>query len=108
MSALENIHWFRTPLKMAVPSNSALFEGIGGDFGYSQGVVCLALLVLFGCASHVLKSEAAGLFDRPLVAGCSTGHKPRPLHVNEWDLSQKKKKLHFQYNFPKDDFGHLR
>ncbi len=29
--------WFRTPLKMAVPSNSALFEGIGGDFGYSQG-----------------------------------------------------------------------
>ncbi len=27
--------WFRTPLKMAVPSNSALFEGIGGDFGYS-------------------------------------------------------------------------
>ncbi len=21
--------WFRTPLKMAVPSNSALFEGIG-------------------------------------------------------------------------------
>ncbi len=28
--------WFRTPLKMAVPSNSALFEGIGGDFRYSQ------------------------------------------------------------------------
>ncbi len=28
---------FRTPLKMAVPSNSALFEGIGGDFGNSQG-----------------------------------------------------------------------
>ncbi len=27
--------WFRTPLKMAVPSNSALFEGIGADFGYS-------------------------------------------------------------------------
>ncbi len=27
--------WFQTPLKMAVPSNSALFEGIGGDFGYS-------------------------------------------------------------------------
>ncbi len=24
--------WFRTPLKMAVPSNSALFEGIGGRF----------------------------------------------------------------------------
>ncbi len=28
--------WFQTPLKMAVPSNSALFEGIEGDFGYSQ------------------------------------------------------------------------
>ncbi len=28
--------WFRTPLKMAVPSNSALFEGTGGDFGYSH------------------------------------------------------------------------
>ncbi len=24
--------WFRTPLKMAVPSNVSLFEGIGGDF----------------------------------------------------------------------------
>ncbi len=31
----ENPLWFRTPLKMAVPLNSALFEGIGGDFGYS-------------------------------------------------------------------------
>ncbi len=28
--------WFRTPLKMAVPSNSALFGGIGGDFEYSH------------------------------------------------------------------------
>ncbi len=24
-------------VEMAVPSNSALFEGIGGDFGYSHG-----------------------------------------------------------------------
>ncbi len=32
-----------------------------------------------------------GLFDRPLVVGCSTGHKHHPLHVNEWDLSQNKK-----------------
>ncbi len=24
------------------------------------------------------------LFDSPLVAGCSTGHKPCSLHVNEW------------------------
>ncbi len=30
--------WFRTPLKIAVLSNSALFEGIGGDFGYSHCV----------------------------------------------------------------------
>ncbi len=30
--------WFQTPLKMAIPSNSALFEGIGGDFGDSQGL----------------------------------------------------------------------
>ncbi len=28
--------WFRTPLKMAVPLSSALFEGIRGDFGYSH------------------------------------------------------------------------
>ncbi len=34
---------------------------------------------------------SCGLFDRPLVAGCSTGHKPHPLHVNEWYFSQKKK-----------------
>ncbi len=27
----------RNDLKMAVPSNSALFEGIGGNFGYSLG-----------------------------------------------------------------------
>ncbi len=27
---------------------------------------------------------SCGLFDRPLVVGCSTGHKPHPLHVNEW------------------------
>ncbi len=25
--------WFQTPIKKAVPSNSALFEGVGGDFG---------------------------------------------------------------------------
>ncbi len=31
------------------------------------------------------------LFDSPLVAGCSTGHKPCSLHVNEWDFSQKNK-----------------
>ncbi len=38
-----------------------------------------------------LEKWSCGLFDRPLVVGCSTGHKPRPLHVNEWDLSQNKK-----------------
>ncbi len=31
--------WFQTPLKMAVPSNSALFEAIGRDFGYSLSVI---------------------------------------------------------------------
>ncbi len=33
---------------------------------------------------------SCGLFDRPLVVGFSTGHKPRPLHVNELDFSQNK------------------
>ncbi len=28
---------------MAVPSNSALFEGIGGDFGYSPGQLEIAM-----------------------------------------------------------------
>ncbi len=37
--------WFRTPLKMAFPSNSALFEGIGGDFGYSLCVAAFPLVV---------------------------------------------------------------
>ncbi len=35
MSALENVHYGFGHKKMAVPSNSALFEGIGGDFVYS-------------------------------------------------------------------------
>ncbi len=42
-----------------------------------------------GCVSLVLKSEAASSVIAPLVAGCSTGHKPRPLHVNEWDFVKK-------------------
>ncbi len=29
--------------------------------------------------------------DRPLVAGCSIGHKSRPLHVSRWDMGQTKK-----------------
>jgi len=34
MTTLNNFHlWFRTPLQMAVPSNSFLFKGVGGDFG---------------------------------------------------------------------------
>ncbi len=40
---------------------------------------------------HMSGKVKLRLFDRPLVAGCSIGHKPRPLHVNEWDLSQNKK-----------------
>ena len=31
------------------------------------------------------------LLDRPLVAGCSIGHKARPLHVSGWDMGQTKK-----------------
>ncbi len=31
--------WFQTPQKMAGPSNSALFKGIGGDFGYGQSLL---------------------------------------------------------------------
>ncbi len=38
--------WFRTPLKMAVPSNSALFEGIGGDFGIKPMSVCCSATTL--------------------------------------------------------------
>ncbi len=38
--------WFRTPLKMAVASNSAQFEGIGGDFGYNPSF-SLPLIVSF-------------------------------------------------------------
>ncbi len=40
--------WFRTLFKMAVPSNSALFEGIGGDFVYSLGLELDALKKLRG------------------------------------------------------------
>lgn len=36
-----------------------------------------------------------------LVAGYSIGHKPRPLYVNKWDVSQLKK-LHFKYILPKE------
>ena len=31
------------------------------------------------------------LLDYPLVAGCSIGHKPRPLCVSVWDMGQTKK-----------------
>ncbi len=44
-----------------------------------------------GASPFSLKVLAAGSFFAPLVAGCSTGHKPRPLHVNEWDFNQYKK-----------------
>jgi len=34
--------------------------------------------------------------DLPLVVGCSIAHKPRPLHVIQWDASQiKNMQLHF-------------
>ncbi len=45
-----------------------------------------------GCISLVLKSEAAGSLIAPWwLATFFTVHKPRPLHVNKWEFSQKKK-----------------
>lgn len=45
-------------------------------------------------------------FDRPLVAGFSIGHKPHPLHIIEWDLSQTT--VHFKYiYFFNDGFCHI-
>ena len=38
--------------------------------------------------------------NRPLVAGCSIGHKSRPLHVSGWDMGQTK--VHIKYIFPID------
>ncbi len=38
---------FEHHLKMAVPSNSALFESIGGNFGYSHGLPLSHCQVLF-------------------------------------------------------------
>ncbi len=69
--------WFRTPLKMAVPSNSALFEGIGGDFGYSP----CPKLHLNGLVRP--KRKILSLFTYPQVVPnlydclCSTEHKGR-------------------------------
>ncbi len=52
---------------------------------------------------------SCGLFDCPLVADCNTGHKPRPLHVKEWDSSQNKK-INYTSNkiFQNMFFIHLR
>lgn len=37
-----------------------------------------------------------------LVAGCSIGHKPHPLYVSRWDMSQTKKfKVYVKYFFLK-------
>ncbi len=51
-------------------------------------LVCTALTIVSpNCFTQVCLTRpekwSCALFDRPLVAGCSTGHKPRPLHVNE-------------------------
>ncbi len=50
MSALENVHYGLTPLKMSVPSNtvSTVFEGIGGDVGYSHSTYHIDR----SCCSH--------------------------------------------------------
>ncbi len=62
-SAHENVHYghhmFQTPFKMAVPSNSALFESIGGDFGYS---LCLLLKCSHGKNYRALDCVFFGYF----------------------------------------------
>ncbi len=71
MSALENIDYgyMITPLKMAVPSNSALFEGIGGDLqprvhayislhgdeGVKQCICAFCVSVFFHCMIQSIK-----------------------------------------------------
>ncbi len=47
------------PFKMAVPSNSALFESIGGDFGYS---LCLLLKCSHGKNYRALDCVFFGYF----------------------------------------------
>ncbi len=67
----------------------------GGGSQHSIEFVCVCLCVCV-CARRVCLTRpgkgSCRLFDdRPFVADCSTVHKPRPLHVNEWDFSQDKK-----------------
>jgi len=49
-------------------------------------------------------------FRSPLVAGCSIGRKPHPLHVLEWEVNQIKKKSNYTSNnfSHKDGFCHFR
>ncbi len=62
--------WFRTPLKMAVPSNSALFEGIGGDFGYS---LCELIACCFGKGRGNTETQSK-LFANHNALGQLTNH----------------------------------
>lgn len=39
------------------------------------------------------KKKMSKRLDRPLVAGCIIGHKPRPLHVSRWDMGQTEKSV---------------
>ncbi len=71
--------------------HTATSQSVSKSVCKSHGSKTVLLLVRVGCVTLFLKSEAAGSFIAPLVAGCSTGHKPRPLHVNEWDFNQNKK-----------------
>ncbi len=68
---------------------------VGGGGVTAQRRLCVCVCVCV-CARRVCLTRpgkgSCRLFDdRPFVADCSTVHKPRPLHVNEWDFSQDKK-----------------
>ncbi len=64
--------------------------------------VCCVFILSVSHSSWKVKLQALW---SPLVAGCSTGHEPHPLHVSEWDFSQKKKNKNC---FSKFGFGNLR
>ncbi len=62
--------------------------------------------MLFSCAELGRHDSSPKLkpkhLDRPLVAGCSMGHKPRSLYVSRWDMGQtKNSKYKSNIFFPK-------
>ncbi len=66
----------RPPSPASSQKLNTWFHLPGLHHGYSR--MCLTCPSKWSCR----------LFDRPLVAGCSTSHKPRPLHVNKWDFKK--------------------